>query len=374
KDCYVLWKRKEPFNDLLQGTLEFAKEKPEDSDFHLATDLARSIPDFKNRLAKQLMMEPDHSVSNGVSYWERFIARFKKVNGFVRYRPAMLRYLDDAFQTLVNDNIHYVEIRVPLSEFFDLDGNSWRDVDYLLQYRSAFEMFKAKNPSFNMRLIICESRCESRQHILEAFHFASKMWRDEPSLVCGFDLMGEESREWPSEEIMKTLAAIRAKDTDASTIPLYLHAGETTWGNNQNVSLACEAQCKRIGHGLNLVFAPETERILREQDIALEICPISNQRLGYVNDLRLHPGVGYQRRGVSCVLASDDPMIFGNHGLSFDFWSVWMAWDLSLDEMRVLAGNSILYSGLGPEQGAKLLHDWTVQWADFERELATQRF
>lgn len=46
------------------------------------------------------------------------------------------------------------------------------------------------------------------------------------------------------------------------------------------------------------------------EQIALEICPISNLRLGYLSDLRQHPIIEYIKRGVPVVIASDDPVFF----------------------------------------------------------------
>ncbi|MEL7337615.1 MAG: adenosine kinase, partial [Planctomycetota bacterium] len=148
--------------------------------------------------------------------------------------------------------------------------------------------------------------------------------------------------------------------------------GETTWADNENIIDAYLLNTKRIGHGFNLVAYPEVEQGLRENGVALEVCPISNQMLRYLGDPRLHPAMGYIRRDVPCVLASDDPMIFGNHGLSYDFWMAWMAWDLSLDDMRVLAGNSLLYSGMPPREKAAAIKRWQRKWAEFERSLAAR--
>ena len=95
------------------------------------------------------------------------------------------------------------------------------------------------------------------------------------------------------------------------------------------------------------------------------ICPISNQMLRYVRDLRIHPACGYIRRGIPCVLANDDPLIFGNHGLSYDFWTAWMAWNLHLNDLKILARNSIQYSGMHEEEKQKALHYFDDQWASF---------
>ena len=47
---------------------------------------------------------------------------------------------------------------------------------------------------------------------------------------------------------------------------------------------------KRIGHGIALVKLPSLAlKIAREKTVAVEVCPISNQELQYIQDLRNHP-------------------------------------------------------------------------------------
>ncbi len=85
---------------------------------------------------------------------------------------------------------------------------------------------------------------------------------------------------------------------------------------------------------------------------ALEICPISNQMLRYTPDLRLHPAVTLMHRGVQCVLANDDPQIFGNIGLTYDFISAFMAWNLDIWQIKQLIVNSLVYSAIPRDENS----------------------
>ncbi len=103
----------------------------------------------------------------------------------------------------------------------------------------------------------------------------------------------------------------------------------------------------------------ERAKVLKEihtegSPMALEICPISNQMLGYTPDLRIHPANMLIHRGVQCVLANDAPQVFGNSGLSYDFLSAFLSWDLDIWQIKQLIINSVLYSAI-PEapQGAE---------------------
>lgn len=51
----------------------------------------------------------------------------------------------------------------------------------------------------------------------------------------------------------------------------------------------------------------------------LEICPISNYMLGYVDDIGKHPAINLMEAGNFTVICNDDPQIFNNPGLSYDY-------------------------------------------------------
>ena len=72
-------------------------------------------------------------------------------------------------------------------------------------------------------------------------------------------------------------------------INFYLHAGESQFSENENVVEALLLKSKWIGHGFNIALHPYLVDLAIEQDVCLEICPISNYLLGYTLDLRNHP-------------------------------------------------------------------------------------
>ena len=46
--------------------------------------------------------------------------------------------------------------------------------------------------------------------------------------------------------------------------------------------------------------------------ILQQLCPISNQMLRLVSDIRNHPGLILLNEGLIATLNSDDPVIYGN--------------------------------------------------------------
>lgn len=132
-------------------------------------------------------------------------------------------------------------------------------------------------------------------------------------------------------------------------LPYYFHDGESTLPSNDNLIDAVMLNTRRIGHGIDLFRFPMLELAVKKKQIALEVCPLSNQILGYVPDLRMHPASGYIKRNIPITLNTDDPQIFNYNGLTYDFWTAFMAalkyfnrkWDEFIEEFGPVNFQSI---------------------------------
>jgi adenosine deaminase CECR1 len=154
-------------------------------------------------------------------------------------------------------------------------------------------------------------------------------------------------------------------------LPFFFHAGESNWTENENLFEALLLRSQRIGHGLALTKHPLLLERVRDRKIAIEVCPISNQVLGYVPDLRNHPAVFWMRAGIPVTLSPDDPgMMQGT--FSHDFYAAFMAWDLDLADLKQLAQNSLQYSSLSAAEKVRAMTVWTARWNEFIKWLNTR--
>ena len=101
---------------------------------------------------------------------------------------------------------------------------------------------------------------------------------------------------------------------------------------------------------------------------AVEVCPISNQVLNYVSDLRDHPATAMLAAGVPITLSPDDPAPLGYSSVTYDWWLAFVAWELDLAGLKQLALNSIDHSALPPHERAQLKAMWAREWAAFVDE------
>ncbi len=68
----------------------------------------------------------------------------------------------------------------------------------------------------------------------------------------------------------------------------------------------------RIGHGLAAAGHPDLQQHLRDQGVAIDVCPGSNRATGAWDPARgPHPVREFVERGLRVDLGSDDPAIFG---------------------------------------------------------------
>lgn len=159
----------------------------------------------------------------------------------------------------------------------------------------------------------------------------------------------------------------------SSPLPLYLHSGESDWPSGSTYANDIQAPVdnlydaillgsRRIGHGISLFKRPGLLELAKKHDVALEICPISHQLLGYVSDLRNHPAIGYMAAGVQIVIASDDHGAFGYGGLTYDFYIATLGWNLNLASLKKIAVNSLTYSGMSASRLAEALESWNERW------------
>ena len=102
-----------------------------------------------------------------------------------------------------------------------------------------------------------------------------------------------------------------------------------------------------------------------EDDIAVEVCPISNLTLGYIHDLRLHPAMHYLNADVPIVICSDDGLFMTPRPLVDDFDSAVLCWDLSIESIREICERSIRAGGLSEEETDHLLQVWRRSWNAF---------
>ena len=133
-----------------------------------------------------------------------------------------------------------------------------------------------------------------------AIRVAQQATKHNITAATGFGLGGDEVNFPPK---MFTRAYEIAADAGLSCT---VHAGEFAPASGMLEAIT-HLPIKRIGHGIQAIHSQETLDLLKERNIALEICPSSNITLGLCNNMHSHPFPLFLEQGISVSINSDDP-------------------------------------------------------------------
>ncbi len=344
--------------------------------------------EFDDQLLKSITMGPHTATSDDP--WQEFGNCLARMYGLVSYVPVFTNYLADAFETLIDDKIYHAEIRVGLRAgleepipsggtnlfhhlavlpLVDESGTIIRDP--LSVYTGFQDYYQTVRSNFSFKLISIDSKNSNDIKPSIKSTFAARQTNGD--FVIGYDLV---ERETLSNQLVNFTndwlrLVPRLIERHQVSFPYYFHAGESNWTADRNLFDAVLLGSKRIGHGYNLFAFPDLIDPLVERRIPLEVCAISNQLLHYIDNLQNHPASGYLRQGVQVVLGSDNPSMFQNTGLSYDYWSAYLAWNLSLSDVKRIAISSIVYSGMSSKEKSDRIKEFETDWEEFVDHLLT---
>lgn len=306
--------------------------------------------------------------------WDRFEQAFLAMWGLVTYAPVFREYYYRGLTEFYMDNVMYLELRALLPEIYELDGTTHDKPWALKTYQDVTRQFTAEHPDFfGARLIFTVHRGVNMSVMTEVVEEAMKLQRDFPDIMAGFDLVGREDSGRPLWYFRDALSLPVERGV---MLPFFFHAGETDLEGtevDQNLLDALLFNTSRIGHGFALVRHPVAKGLSRRKGVAVEVCPISNQVMKLVKDLRNHPAAALMSENHPLVISSDDPAMFGSSGLSYDFYEAFVGFGgirSNLGSLKELAINSIRYSSLTLKQQEKALALWQRQWDKFVSENA----
>jgi adenosine deaminase CECR1 len=330
-----------------RGTMRIAKDPPGDG-WRPITELRAAAADakaFDEDLFRSITLGEEDRDSPDI--WMEFSRCFQRFTGLLfGDRTVLDAYWRRQLNALIDENIQYLETRnQPISD-------------------AVVQEARARDPHFAIHFIASGGRSATRERIAQTLATVVDQRVKDPRLV-GFDLVEEEDRTNSNLFFLEELlAARRSADDRGVDLPLYLHSGETNWIENENLYDAVLLGARRIGHGLALIKHPLLMEMVKARGVAVEVCPLSNQLLGYIADLRNHPAVHYVNAGIPIVLSPDDPAIM-QHSLSHDFYVAVMAWGLDLKVLKQIAMNSLTYSAMNDADKQRALAAWTVRWNAF---------
>ncbi|KAJ7709654.1 adenosine deaminase-related growth [Mycena rosella] len=318
---------------------------------------------------------------------EKFTDTFTVSNGLPRFTPVWKQYIYEFLRASVEDGVSYVETRINFYSKYMFGEDGQEKVphhDWLKIFDETLGEFKAELKSqeredefigariiySTLRLIDLEELEWYREDCITLKQELPHLIADSTSFRC-FDLVGPENMLKPLIYYAEDLLRFRERQKEVGVdIPFILHAGETLGdGTEADVNLydAILLGTLRFGHGFSLVKHPKLMKTCREKGILNEVCPISNEILRLTSSMPMHPLPILINNGLPVTLCSDDPAVFRNMGLTFDFYQISLR-VLSRSEvtgliaLRELARDSLKHSTLEPSEKQRAISAWRKRW------------
>jgi adenosine deaminase len=266
----------------------------------VSTDVIRSLlARDRSELPSGFDLERDLNILLPANSLASYLKPWQALRLIPKGKGNLRMIVESAFLNLKSQNITFVEIRNSVIYLALLNNIS---VDEALHWvvseiEEASERYKIK-----AGLILTVSRGHyAQEHLRTLLEAYEKLGR--PNTVVGLDLAGNEEIESPTETGSLFLHA-----KDKYGLKVTIHAGET--GRVESIiSAVNEFGADRIGHGTAASKSVEVMNLLRDQNICIEVCPISNRLTNAVNENESHPVIDFIDHNVPFVICSDNPSI-----------------------------------------------------------------
>lgn len=130
----------------------------------------------------------------------------------------------------------------------------------------------------------------------------------------GYDLVGKEAQGHPLGFFIEEFLEFQENcEREKLDIPFLFHCGETLdMGDDTDGNLidALLLKSKRIGHGFALARHPYIMERMKQENVCLEVCPISNEILGLTPRMNGHAVYNLLANDVHCTVNSDNGTLF----------------------------------------------------------------
>ena len=346
----------------------------------------------RDTLVESLLIKPNDATRGYASGFVGFEEVFARLDELTDNTDMMPQLLEEVMDEASRHGVLFLELRVNPLGRRNSTGDLIRSEDLLSRLSAAAErktrsLTEAGQVPTTARFFVafskgsaersggptsfgeiaCSPDCPSRLH--QGYYLAKQL----PGAV-GIDLYGlPETYIVDRDYLAQALAPLRALHGD---VPISLHAGETRDQSWAGIDDALSAGVQRLGHGFNLAGRSAASAAVCAGNVHIETSLTSNLLLGLVDDddLSNHPFPTFFRREIcadqdgwlSMSLNTDDAGVFGTT-MSDEYFLAVTSFDLSWDELKRLARESLSASFAPDPLKARLLSEWDRRIDEFEK-------
>ena len=241
-------------------------------------------------------LRPFVQVTNDPATHEAFLGKFEVLRHFYRSPELIHRLVYEAVADAAEDNVKYLELRFSPQALTRVRGFSLADAaDWVIASVAQAEEDFDIQVGLIVTLVRHDPVAQAQQVAEIAFERFGKG-------IVGLDLAGDEVK-FPSRPFTPLF-----KEAKQVGLGITVHAGE--WASAFGVQEAIlELFADRIGHGVRTLENSEILQLVREREIAFEVCLTSNLQTGVVYQMDHHPLVDMLDVGLLGTINTDDPSI-----------------------------------------------------------------
>lgn len=255
---------------------------------HLDGSLSKEF--IEARLQRAVSFE-ELSVSDECTSLVEYLEKFTLPGQCLTDEEGLFGAGYDVLRTMSRENVCYAEIRFAPLLHVSEKIKAEQVIQSLLQ---GLEQGK-KDFGVEYNVITCAMRHHSAEENYEMITTACQFLGRG---VCAADLAGAEAQ-YPMSEFMELF-----EKTKELGMPFTLHAGEC--GNAQNIVDSIEAGAKRIGHGIAMRGHSDIQKLVKDNQIGVEMCPISNLQTKAVKGPEEYPIKQFLENGLLVSVNTDN--------------------------------------------------------------------
>ncbi|MEW6456662.1 MAG: adenosine deaminase [Acidobacteriota bacterium] len=148
---------------------------------------------------------------------------------------------------------------------------------------------------------------------------------------------------------------------------LTAHAGEVV-GAQSIWNAIKKLGVERIGHGVRVYEDFQLMSLLKERQIPLEMCVLSNVKTGICASVDVHPIRKYFEDGLMVTVNSDDPTMF-NTSLTQEYLLLAQKLNFTLEEIKRLIINGIEASFMSSQDKEIMKSQFEKEWEELYKEM-----
>jgi adenosine deaminase len=255
----------------------------------------------------------------------RFISVYGEVVTYITREKQFERLAYEMLQDLAAHNVRYAEIS------FSAPDHMRRDLEFNTMLDAICRGIRRANRSTGIEAdvridLVRNYGPESALEVLDCI-------RDRLDSIVSIDIGGSEHK-FPAKPFAPVYEEARRMG-----LHLVAHAGEaegpeSIWDAIQFLGV------ERIGHGVSAINDVKLMDHIKENEIAIESCPVSNVRTGVVASIEEHPIREFYERGLLVTVSSDDPAFFDTD-ISFEYIQLHDHLGFSLSDLYSIIQNGV---------------------------------